>query len=769
MSTFTQFNGQQGSGGASARDIAGFIEAYNNLSVTLKTHMSESIDTDFEVETASNGSAVVKHGVAKPVHGFATYIDKVASKLATVESLSKKADKDKLEELKNKVEELPSKENVTSAINEKIEELMAIINEKAEIEQLANYAKLNEFKQLNDAFNNFFTVASAYLSKWEHTETAYKLMGSIRATEKLIGMLHALKTIDYIKWSFVQAPFSGTGSMINATTNGVYVLAKISDVYENETLEDNYKPKAGRLLVKYVNTAPFDAIVDFTTTYDKTGKCIGALTALCTKQTDNWKTLKFHIIQGTTADGKIELYLAMSDSSLSKEVSNSPALQFRVAGVNIIPFKEPGFTTAPIGLTHEVATVAVRHNGLSASSVNVDGIITDQILDMDLNSIIKIDRKEIEGRKLKSMTFGDASYDVITFYRRPSMMYKDPATGKTVESHLINEHDFAFALLPIGAIVRWGLYHEENTFEVDPDTDLEIIKTVLDEVPAGWLPCDGSQIDGEKYPELHKLHSGLLPIEDMSIIKATKNNILPTEEVDPDIDTILTHIYLNEKIIAETKRAMKAEQELDARLDTETERAKTAEKKLREDLETETNERIVADITELERAQAAEKQLQDNIDKETLERIDAVANEKLRAEEAETKLKEAFNEEIERSKEKDAAHDEKFKEHDEKLTEHGQKIDKVTEDLTNEIINREAHNKGHTNKLTEHDEKLTAHGEKLTEHDEKLTDATKDISDVRTIAIVNSSTIEQTKRNVKRLKNTSEQKIPGFTVPDWED
>ena len=66
MSTFTQFNGPQGSSGPSTKDITALIDAYNQLSIKLTAHIEALAPTD------------------STVHGIVNYVTDIKTQLETL-------------------------------------------------------------------------------------------------------------------------------------------------------------------------------------------------------------------------------------------------------------------------------------------------------------------------------------------------------------------------------------------------------------------------------------------------------------------------------------------------------------------------------------------------------------------------------------------------------------------------------------------------------------------------------------------------------------
>lgn len=397
MSTFTQFNGPQGSYGPSAKDMAELIAAYNQLSTQLNSHIQKTVAFSEETGVTESGF----------VHGVKTALDQFYVKLTG------KADKTAFNELQRLVEETS---NVANANKTKLTntEAQVSINTSEVATLKTNTSELTRkvgvhgtdisaLKALTTELEQSVSVLMEVhellnvLSFADNGATVAQFEPIISSAKYILGKIHALKIIDFTQFAEVNAQFAGTGAMNDTVTNGLYVLGKLSSDWTNQGNAPTTNIfKAARAYIKYENTKPFDAIVDMCCSTNGTD-FNGAITAQVSKGANEWTGLQFHLVSATDNKGEKAIYLCISADGLAKDAYNSSALNFLVAGVNFIPLDED--TAKRVQTVHLCAsTVDISTDNsattaltsLTADSAKVKKIITDYIVDTKDNSIMRV-------------------------------------------------------------------------------------------------------------------------------------------------------------------------------------------------------------------------------------------------------------------------------------------------------------------------------------------------------------------------------------------
>ena len=643
MSTFTMFNGPQGAAGPSTKDITSLISAYNELSIKLTQHIAEFATSD--------GSTV---------HAIKSYVDAIKNELEA--TITTKADSSKvgtvaLASINGQI--YTDLSNAVNALTHYIEskyakatDLVNYVPSTSVSDKASSTDKLqtaSEVKKSIDALdiNKYATNADfnkellAAINKLSDGTFKLLIADIVQATNSFVGLLHAHKVIDFTKWAKFSAPFAGTGSL-DTNINGVYILGCISLDWSDDSDAPNaaYAHKAGRAYIKYVNSNPFDAIIDFTVT--KTDEShIGSLTAHVSKKAGTWEDLAFHLILGTDSKGNEHAYVAVSSKGLASSSTVYSNTDFRACGENFIPVGEVGYAT-PSGMLEGITTATIGTNASSLTAIDnliLNKLWSDNYMDAEGSTLLKVVTTEINGKVYRQLVIGDNIHDGLVFAKRPSLIMED-TDGNKVHTYFITAQDIANNVLPVGAIIRWAAANDDGS---------------LRDIPDGWLDISVKQshIIGTDYPDLAKLlgidNTGYIkmPVESHSIIKAKDITIKQSSQID--YTTVVEVIALDNKINSEITRAQQSESALNTRItknasaiSIETTRAKAAEK---------TNADAIAKnasaiSTEVTRAKAAEKTNADAIAKNA----SAISTEVTRAKAAEKTLTDNLAAETTRAK-----------------------------------------------------------------------------------------------------------------------
>lgn len=310
MSTFTDWNGPQG-GGARAVDLIQLANAYTDLVAKLNQHMSD------------------KTPDTSDVHGIKTYVE---AQLKTIKDLIPstsafitESNADSKYALKTAVP--------TDVVNEAA--LSAYVKTTDLNKALADYLKTNDLKeqQLIKDIQTDITAIETVLSADPFS------MPVLKATKYVEGIMHAVEQVMFTDKQ-VSAYVGGADSAGN-----YYLLGMLLD-------------KAGTAYIKYVNTDPFSATVNFAYTPDDKG----ALSVVCDNSV--WDALKFKIVAGTDATGEKHAYLAVQAPDWVVD-----QIVFECAGINFCPIGSEDWV-APNGNCHDVID-CFAYTGFSTSQLNI--------------------------------------------------------------------------------------------------------------------------------------------------------------------------------------------------------------------------------------------------------------------------------------------------------------------------------------------------------------------------------------------------------------
>ena len=643
MSTFTQWNGPQGASGPSAKDMLALVEAYNNLSTKLAAHIEAVAPTD----TA--------------IHGIVSYVKDIKTQLEAL--IGTKATTEALDTVKTTADAAATK----IALNEAVANIEELIAAKASNSALDEKADKTTTAALSNQITALITVVDNLKTDYEshiaHITDEVVLLAfdcAIKTATYIIGKIKAFKVIDFTKWAHFSAPFAGTGSLSDTSTNGAFIIGCLSLDWSDDVNApaEEYAHKAARAYVKYVNSNPFDAICDMVVTNTDEGY-VGSLTVHLAKKAGTWKDLAFHLILGTNSKHTKCVYLAVSSKGLASTNADYSNTNFRACGENFIPVGEDGYIT-PTGMLEGITSAVIGTNANSitgADNLRINQLWSQNYFDGDGYNLLKVvSTIDPDNDTTYHQVFiGDANHDEITFIKRPSMIV-ETEEGEQVQAYFVTARDITNVTLPVGAIIRWAPVNDDGS---------------LKNIPSGYLACDGSKVSNIDYPELCELLGydeygmSTLPDESHSIIKAVFFTIIDKVS-QPDYDELVEFSMLNKKINKEIARAESAESGLSERITTNTEnisantsaieneiaRAQGVEETLADSIDANT-EAIAAETA---RAQNAERTLTDNLTAETARaeeaeqaNADAITAETARAEEAEKANADAIAAEVTRA------------------------------------------------------------------------------------------------------------------------
>lgn len=452
MSTFSDHScGGTGRNGPSSSALLEYAEKYALLIQKLDAHIADGVSEHASVD----------------VHKVREYVKTIQDTLT--KAIATKQDASAIGDLSS----LTTAERTTlvAAINK----LQSELNLKVSASALNDYAKTEALYNINDSLDELDrikadkdTVELTYATK-KALEDLDEVITAL--SQKIVPLvegkdLKVQEFVDVVAYHKTRAFYAGTGSSSSTGTNGVYILGQISKA-AFKGFETPNKNQAGTLYLKFVNNSDFDAIINFTATWSAKQEYNGALLVTLSRRIPGLEDLRFHIVEGTSADTDgSNAYLAVSAARLSYELGGNNVdpttpnysqytneLNFYLAGTNFIPAdaKDKGFEI-PNGLVTDICTVTVPNDmtsGLITSNVATDTLACTNLVDLKGDSLLN-------GR------------------------------------------------IPVGGIIRWA--------------------ASLDKISDEYLPCDGRTVSLEDYPELENIFENIngnivLPTEDCSIIK----------------------------------------------------------------------------------------------------------------------------------------------------------------------------------------------------------------------------------------------------------
>lgn len=319
MSTFTDWNGPQG-GGARATDLIQLANAYTELVAKLNQHMADKTPSTSDV------------------HGIKTYVEAeintIRNLIPSVNAFITATDADAKYALKSDI----------PADVVKSDDITDFATIAAVTTLLADYLKTNDL-----AKQQVILDIEADIAAIEDALNASPFEKPIlKATTYIEGLMHAIEQVKFIDKE-VSAYVGGADAAGN-----YYLLGMLLD-------------KAGTAYIRYKNTNPFSAVVDFAYTPEDNG----ALSVVC--DNSEWDALKFKIVAGTDKNSEKHAYLAVQAPDW---VVNQ--IVFECAGINFCPIGSEG-CALPNGNCHDVVD-CFAYTGLSASQINIQvGNIGDVI------------------------------------------------------------------------------------------------------------------------------------------------------------------------------------------------------------------------------------------------------------------------------------------------------------------------------------------------------------------------------------------------------
>lgn len=443
MSTFTDWNGPNGSN-VRASDLIELAGAYQRMLSELHEHI------------AATPSANDVHKIKEYIEPIIAEYVKLSELTIRLNSYYTKLDADDKFALKSAIPDLTPYVKLTDIADFVATPVLDAYLKKSDLSS----------QQAVIDLQNAIAEINAFL---EGNEVEFN--GVVKSKQYIEGLIHALEQIQFTDKKF-NAHIGGSDSV------GVYyILGMLMD-------------KAGTAYIKYENTKPFSAAINFAVTPDYKG-------ALSVTTDGDLAGLKFKIVSGTR-NGEKHAYLAVQSTEWIQNFASTDGvgkfdvIEFFGAGINFIPVDSEGYVK-PNADCHDVVD-CYSGPGFSTSSFAVN-----EFKSITGKTIFKV----VEDGGLVHLVLADNTYTDIQLHARPYLLGE--GGGKTP---FVTISDIK-AIDNVGTIVYWPSWEEDGD------------KRVAKDFPGIYLACDGSTFDENEYPTLAEVLGGnVLPVVDYCIIKA---------------------------------------------------------------------------------------------------------------------------------------------------------------------------------------------------------------------------------------------------------
>lgn len=413
MSTFTEFNGPQGSN-IRASDLLSLTQAYQNMLAQLQAHIAEN--------PANNDV----HTVRTFVNNLLADYTKLSDLVTRLNNYYTKIDADARFATKT---ELAQKANA-SAIPD--------ITGKADKTELTAYVKKTELAAMTviTTIQSNITALQNALSGLNGVDTTFDWDGLIKATNMVA---------DVIKANIFEAVFRQIPAYVGGSDDeGVYyVLCELTE-------------KAGIALCRFNDDAAMSAVVDWSVQKVDPSTYKAALSVTCANV--NLTGLKFLIVKGTDTSGVERFYLAARANDWTRTFTSTDGvgyhktLQFAVTGINVLVDGDTFYHKPNSACT--VIESCSAGNGFSASA-----LATDKVRDTAGNNLISVKRT---GSFIHLM-LGDENTNSVQMKARPWLIGSDGSLSPFVTLKDLNVLD------AVGTVTAWPKWEENGDMMVATD------------------------------------------------------------------------------------------------------------------------------------------------------------------------------------------------------------------------------------------------------------------------------------------------------------
>ena len=550
MSTFTQWNSPNAGAAANipVQKFTELIAAYSKLCADLHIHIDENVNAEQDVHN-------VKGYVSSALKSFETELKTMfATPSLVAETVAdlKKPSGDFSNIVKQWAINALAEPLAGKVDNQTHEQDIAQLFTKTDagtLQQKVNTLTtlLNDLKESYDKFSKKVSTDDS-----DDENIIHRFDDTLEAATFIVEALKVKSFIDFTKWEEVALQYAGTGAI--PESDGVFIIGKVSDDWEDKTFS---QPKSCRVYLKYVNSHPFDAIIDVAVTKSDDGFA-GNIQALVSTSDNFWENLRFHLVDCTDTRGKRQVYLALSSTAIRNLISVTTvlanALTFFVAGENFIPLtKAARIETVTGSVCYTTKMPIEKKAAMLTTTIAMDALAIDNVVDSNGNSLIKVLRNITDEDDLTKtydvLQFGSDAFKFLQLLNRPIIfesptdeegnVIKDKNGNPIIEKHtLITDKDANRFSTPVGSIMFWSDF-EEVTNGTDDEGNPNVIRRSAINVPKGWAALDGSILLTEGHEDFAALVKGnedfakkypftdegktsiQLPVVDFAIIKVT--------------------------------------------------------------------------------------------------------------------------------------------------------------------------------------------------------------------------------------------------------
>ena len=574
----------------STKAITELIDAYNNISVTLHKHMADKADS---------GVHDIKSYVDIAIQNLKLHeeVDKkiAALNLSTTyvpvnrfdDELTKTAKKTDVDAIDTRVVAANNTADTAKSTAEKVSDSLGSL---LDLKTTAKTNAVAAINAVNDLLNDL--LRSIEDPNWKH-----RVAGVIEVSKYVLSDLKPRTVIDFGTWHKFVATYAGTGTPIDTSKSGLYLIGMVSAYYDKTDMtEQNLsRSKAGRMYLKVLNSEPLDCIIDYAITFSNDGKCTGTVQTVCSKGEHTWSGLKVHIVHGTDGSGIQRAWLGISCDNLPTG-RNTGTLECYAAGINCIPVNYNGYVAAS-NVVHEISHVSIADSGTGQTiteDITTTMLYTDKLVDLRGNTVVRSNAiEDTAGVRHYTLDIGVGGadnghgdptvYDDIVLHVRPKVLL-DTADG-TITSPVITTYEADNLEVPVGGMLRW------------PATAAII--------PPCYAKADGSLLPATKYPDLAKIikpdYDGMikLPNETNSIIRVLRYDMAKATAA-PATPELTNYTVLSDRL-KKIEESMQEEDnstaELEARIAAEAEAREQADTALGDRITAETEAREQANTT----------------------------------------------------------------------------------------------------------------------------------------------------------------------------
>lgn len=568
MSTFTQFNGPQSM--PSTKAITDLIDAYNNVSATLHKHMTDNVDSGVHNVKSYVDTAIQNLKLYEEIDKKISALDLANTYVSTTKfnaELTKTAKVTDVADLKNKVADATNTANTAKSTADSARTELGVLFDLKTAAKTNAVAAINE---VNDLLHDL-------LRSIDDPSYKHEVAGVIEVSKHVLADLKPRAVIDFSTWHKFVATYAGTGTPIDASKSGLYLIGMVSAYYDKTDMtEQNLsRSKAGRMYLKVLNSEPLDCIIDYAITFSNDGKCTGTIQTVCSKGEHTWPGLKVHIVHGTDGSGIQRAWLGISCDNLPTG-KHTGTLECYAAGINCIPVNYTGYVAAS-NVVHEISHVAIADSGtgqIITEAVTTNTLYADKLVDLRGNTIAQSNAiEDTAGVRHYTLEIGMGGadnghgdpvvYDDVLFHVRPEVLLNTP--DGTITSPVITTYEADNLEIPVGGMLRW------------PATAVSI--------PVCYAKTDGSLVPAAKYTDLAQVippdRDGMirLPNETNSIIRVTRYDMAKatTAPSTPELTNYITLSDRLKKLEESIQEEDNSTAELEARITAEAEARELAD------------------------------------------------------------------------------------------------------------------------------------------------------------------------------------------------